>query len=783
MPPTARSRFRPGAAWACAACLAITCTTLALTGCRLVPRDSGFSLERASKHVRMLGTAFGSRPPTSQANRQARAYLVNELQRAGFDVRLQEALPDWQGRLTTPVVNILAVKRGRQAEAVALVSHYDSPPESRGAADDALGVAVCVEAGRVLAQRADPRYTLLVALTDGEELGLMGARALRDAPEFAAVRAYLNFEAVGTNGPARLFQTGPGNSWLAGAWARAVPHPSGTSLLTEIYRRLPNDTDFSILKETGSPGLNFAPTGNTFAYHTRLDTPARLETSTLEQLGDNAVHIVNALESIDIRQRTTDAGTYFDVLGWFAVAYSDNATRVLAVIAFVLGLMAAYKSYREARQEVGFVRVLMTAIWTVVGVAGVFGVLALACSLLQMGTGLRQPWHGQSFIFPAFLASAGLGATWLIRLIGRALPVTVRPAGHPACVWMLALPVWAASLAFLQRTAPGVGYLFSLPLLTASVLVLGLPLRNAAAGRLASLVVALVASALWIPLWWPLLEFVISLMGSQSIGVPVWLFPAVTQVAGITVAPALAGVLLGRKTHLLPPSVVSSLIVLAVAASSWIMVVEPAYSNERPERRRLRYVQDMLQAKAMWEAGTHEATATPVGSEVAAPQGWQEDAQPPALSIRLPRVAGAFHYRTRASGLVAPPLRVQSAVTPIADSSDSWLEASAVPELEGTGVAFMLPWGVTPVESNLRGTVVDGRWRATVVPAPPDGIALRVRLSADSLSRMGDARIVALAHGVPGGVGWQRLPAWLPNDTIAWHAESYFILPWVVPGA
>jgi len=355
----------------------------------------------------MLATAFGSRPAATQANLRARVYLADQLQRAGFAVRLQEAMPDARSRLLTPVVNIIAVRPGRQSETIALVSHYDSPPESRGAADDGLGVAVCLEAGRVLAERASPRYTLLVALTDGEELGLMGARALRQAPEFATVRAYLNFEAVGTSGPARLFQSGPGNSWLPAAWARAAPYPSGSSMLTEIYRRLPNDTDFSILQESGTPGLNFAPTGNTFAYHTRLDTPARLEPATIWTLGENAVRVVEALESVDIRQRTTDEGTYFDVAGWFAVAYSDGMTRILAVVAFVLGLLAAYRSYRAARHEVGFVRVFVSTVWTILGVGAVFGALLLGCYLLQLGTGLQQPWYGQANVFPIFLATAG----------------------------------------------------------------------------------------------------------------------------------------------------------------------------------------------------------------------------------------------------------------------------------------------------------------------------------------------------------------------------------------
>jgi hypothetical protein len=778
MPPTVPRATRPSSLRPAAACSVLLAAVLAVAGCRATGTEVAFSLERASKHVRMLGTAFGSRPATTQANRHARAYLVSELERAGFQVRLQEAMPDAQARVITPVVNIVAVRPGRQREAIALVSHYDSPPESRGAADDGLGVAVCVEAGRVLAQRSDPRYTLLVALTDGEELGLMGARALKDAPEFAAVRAYLNFEAVGTTGPARLFQAGPGNSWLAAAWARSAPAPSGTSLLTEIYRRLPNDTDFSILKETGAPGLNFAPTGNAFAYHTHLDTPARLDAATLDELGRTAVALVDALESIDIRQRTTDAGTYFDVAGRFAVAYSDATTRVLAVVAFILGLLAAYKAFRTARQEVGFLRLAMTTVWTVGGTAAVFGALVLACHVLRLGTGLQQPWYGQATLFPGFLAAVGLGAFWVVRLIERAMPMSVRPSGHPACVWTVTLPVWAGILAFLQRAAPGVGYLFAIPLLAAGAVFLVLPLRDAAAGRAASAGVAVVAGALWVPLWWPVFEFVVAFTGSLPVATPDWLFAAVAQVCVIAVGPAAAAVFLGREHRLLPPGVITSVIVLAVVASSWIMAVEPAYSTERPERRRIRYVQDMLQQKAIWEAGTRERTATPAGTDAAAPRDWQVDDQPPALSVRLPRVQGIFRYRTRASGLVAAPLDVRSRSTMTADAMDGWLETTAVPRLEGTGVMFVLPWGVVPAESNLRGAVVDGRWRVVVMPAPPGGIALRVRLSPESLSRMADARLVAVVNGVPGGIGWERLPPWLPNQTIAWDADSYFIVPW-----
>jgi hypothetical protein len=695
---------------------------------------------------------------------------------------LQEAVASSGAGVSTPVVNVIAIRQGRQGEAIALVSHYDSPPESRGAADDGLGVAVCLEAARVLAARPDPRYTLVVAVTDGEELGLMGARVLGESQEFSRVRAFLNFEAVGTNGPARLFQAGPGNLWLAGVWAGAAPFPSGSSLFTEVYRRLPNDTDFTVLGRSGTPGLNFAPTGNSFAYHTSLDTPARLESATVQRLGDTAVRLVDALESQDIGRRTPDDGTFFDAAGLIAFAYSGGTTRALAVVAFVLGLLATCKAFLAARAEVGTVRLIVTAAWALLGTGVLFGSLCLGCHLLRLGTGLEQPWYAQAHVFLIFLASVGLGSVWLVVLLGRSLPVMVGPSGHPACVWTLTLPVWAGVLAFLQRTAPGVGYLFAFPLLAAAVLVLALPIRQASAGRLGSAAVAVVAGVLWAPLLWPLLEFLVGLFGSLPASAPVWLFPALSVVMICTLGPCLGGLVLGRQARFIPASAVTSLLLLAVIASAWVIAVEPAYTAERPERRRLRYVQDMVQQKALWEAGTHERREAPVGTNTGAPGDWRPDGQPPAVSVPLSRVSGLFRYRTRAAGLVAPPLEGRCTTQPGDGAANAWLETTAVPLLEGTGVVFVLPRGVTPAESNLPGVVRDGRWRAAVLPAPASGATLRVRLSQDDLARLPDAHVLAVVHGVPGGVGWQRLPGWLPRDAAVWSAESWFILPWPIPG-
>ena len=190
---------------------------------------------------------------------------------------------------------------GARAEAIGLLSHYDSVPESPGAADDALGVAVSLEAARVLAARTDRTWTIFVLITDGEESGLMGAAGLMTDREVTSrLQAYINVEAAGSGGTANLFEAGPGNGWLIGPWARRAPHPRGASFGIEIYRRLPNDTDFTILARHGIPGLNFALVGDGYSYHTARDVPERLKPKTVRETGENVVAIATALDRVDV---------------------------------------------------------------------------------------------------------------------------------------------------------------------------------------------------------------------------------------------------------------------------------------------------------------------------------------------------------------------------------------------------------------------------------------------------------------------------------------------------
>lgn len=109
---------------------------------------------------------------------RARTYLTKSLKKLGWLPVLQP----FEGG-----VNIVATRQGTDPEAgtVLVAAHYDTVVVSPGADDNATGVAVVLEAARLLGSRPTPR-TLQLLFFDQEERGLRGSLA------FAANNANLD---------------------------------------------------------------------------------------------------------------------------------------------------------------------------------------------------------------------------------------------------------------------------------------------------------------------------------------------------------------------------------------------------------------------------------------------------------------------------------------------------------------------------------------------------------------------------------------------------------------
>src|SRR4029079_17215605 len=95
----------------------------------------------------------------------------------------------------------------------------------------------------------------------------------------AAGGVALNFEARGASGPAVMFETSEGNADVVGVYGDSVPDPVATSFAVEVYRILPNDTDFTPFRKSGRfTGLNTAYIDGSAVYRSPDATATYMQT-------------------------------------------------------------------------------------------------------------------------------------------------------------------------------------------------------------------------------------------------------------------------------------------------------------------------------------------------------------------------------------------------------------------------------------------------------------------------------------------------------------------------
>ncbi len=292
--------------------------------------ETAFSAARAMIDDRAM--AAKPHPIGSAEAGLVRSYLLQRMQFLGLQPRLitGEAVevPKWfKGQVAVGgrVENLVGVLKGTDPSlpAVAVMAHSDSVPASPGAADDAAGVSSALEAIRALKAMGRHRRDVAVVITDGEEAGLLGARGFfaSDDPLVKHIGEIVNLEARGGGGRVAMFQTGPHDGPHIALFARAVGNSNANSLTSEVYKYMPNDTDFTVSRDAGLPGYNFAFIGTEFDYHSPSSTPEALDKGALQHMGDQALGIVRALADASALPRPGADAAYSDILGHGVIAY------------------------------------------------------------------------------------------------------------------------------------------------------------------------------------------------------------------------------------------------------------------------------------------------------------------------------------------------------------------------------------------------------------------------------------------------------------------------------
>ncbi|HEY2178418.1 MAG TPA: M20/M25/M40 family metallo-hydrolase [Caulobacteraceae bacterium] len=469
-----------------------------------------FSAGRAMADIAAMAPV--PHPIGSPANARVRDYLLARMNQLGLSPRTQSG----EGQRAAAhggemwisgahVENLIGILPGKDPRlpAVALMAHYDSVPGSPGAADDITGVADALEIVRAIRAAGQPRRDVMLVLTDGEEGDLLGASSFfADDPAARHIGFVLNEEARGGGGRAAMFETGSGNGAAISLFRRTTKRASANSLSVFIYRLLPNDTDYTVAKAAGVPGLNFAFIGRQFDYHSPSSTIAALDQGSVQQMGEEVLGPARALAfAPTLPPRTSDA-VYGNLVGDFILAYPPwVGWLVLAAIgALIVAAGLRARRARELRwldglQGIGAALLLLTA-------------GALALHLTRALTGIGFGWmEGRPLLarFPLFEIDMALAALAVGLLV--TLGLAVGEARFAAVLLIAAAGLACSAFGGFDVAAlieAGVAAVLAL-------ILLGRPARSAgvwvgllAAGWLAALALQILAPTTAAVIAWPL---------------------------------------------------------------------------------------------------------------------------------------------------------------------------------------------------------------------------------------------------------------------------------------
>ncbi|MDD7933947.1 M20/M25/M40 family metallo-hydrolase [Actinomycetospora straminea] len=691
-----------------------------------------FSADRAAGTVDQL--AREPRPVGSPASDAARDALVGRLRAEGLDPRVDAtaAIAAEQGQARAArVENVVATLPGTDPTgAVVLMAHYDSVTAGPGAADDMSGVATVLETVRALRAGPPLRNDVTVVLTDGEEAGLLGARAwvreqllgpLGDRPTVV-----LNWEARGVEGPSLLFETSPGNAGLVDAWARSVPHPRGDSSLVEVYRFLPNDTDLSPVLDAGRPGMNAAFIERPYQYHTPGDTPANLSRASVQNHGGNALALTRALGAEDLapldpvasgREPTGDR-TYFAALGYL-VTYDSSWAWGVAGLALLLVVVLVVVARVRRQATIGGVLGGLAVYLLTLGVAVAAGIgFWRALVWFRPSYADTGPFLGRPTLYDV---AAGILAFVVVTLVVSLL--RRRPGGLAfACGALLVLALLSLGLA---AVAPG------------SVFLLAWPVVGLAVGLL---VVALAGERPWlavpffvlgaVPAVALLVPFAVASYGvagvSDGLAVAVFVLVGVPIAAGLSALPSPGQV----RGYALP---IMALFWVLILAAGGLFVDRP--DARTPQGSSLAYVLDADAGVARWVTADE------------APADWTRRYAPDPPSVveawpyGEPVGSGPAPVRP-APGPAALPSPIPGGVRLLVSSPRGAPTIFVRADRPATAVTVAYP-GRPPVSMPLDG----GPLRLELDDVPPEGAVVDLQLAGPATLRVDD-QTLGLA-GVP----------------------------------
>jgi hypothetical protein len=672
------------------------------------PQDA-FSAARARVElVRLLGDET-PHPIGSTANHLVKARLVERLTELGFTPLVQDAIGcggKWP--VCGHVENVLARIDGEQKSGILLMTHYDSVPYAPGAGDDGAGVATLLEVARILRSAPKPHNSILFAFTDGEEPGLLGAEAFFSHHPWANdVAVVINLEGSGSSGPALLLRSGPRSGLVVDAFRSVAKYPVASSFSEELFKHLPNDTDFSVSSRFGKPGVDFAFAGERNHYHTLRDTVANLSPATLQHHGENVLPLVRALMNADLSKDGPNY-VYATLTQSEWLAYRPAVGLLISIFVVVALAFATWRRWQGLGHFSAAFGIVALAVTMIV----VLELVVLALADLIAGTRVSwpaNPWPWRMIIYSVPIVGLVLQRP-LVRRIG--FWNTLLAGWWLWALLTLALAWYLPLASHLLLPAVGVATIVIV------VLAFAHTLDRPAFRCSAAIFNALVAGFFMLPL---------AYMGEITQGLvaaPVMYVPL--ALVAVTLLP-----LLDRGRVKLARSIASLVAVVGVAWVHWA----PLYSEQRPQYVNVTYALDADSMQATYLAWSPNVLPSSVADALpfamsTSPVPWSREKQSVAPATVIERATTEIEYSSVSGTTRTLHLRPGAATDAIEIAVPADAQVSAI-RIDGQSVAI--------------GSDAHDAYRIVrFVAPPPDGFSLEI----DAPDQI-DAYLIDSSHSLP----------------------------------
>lgn len=579
---------------------------------------TGFDANRAAARLQRILGDQRPHPVDSEAGDAVRARLIAEMRGVGLAPRITDdfACNNFARSRTIAcarVRNLVATIGPAEGGHLLLVAHYDSSFAGPGAADDGIGVAALLEiAAQLRGQGLSRPVSFLI--NEGEEMGLIGARAFVERDPLAArVDTVVNLEARGVTGPAIMFETSRPNGAAIARYARTAERPVANSLTADLYRLVPNSTDVTVFAERDWSILNFAVIGNETRYHSAGDDLAALDRRSLRHMGEQALAIARDYAA-GAPAGAAGERLYMDLLGRHLVVLPLPFGLVLLAILLPFFGLEAWR-----RRALG--RPLLAMAAATAGSAALAWLGQFVLGLLRNG----DYWRAYPLVTATAVYASALAAcvATLLLVAGTAERTRLR-----AAFWLLFLAAGAA----ISAIAPGGAIFFLFPPLAAGV---GMALSRV--HRHAERVGAILAILLTYLTFGPALALLEELLS----GGPFWLF---APLGATLLMPALIE-LRPLFARLRPALAVAGALDLAILG--WIAAaLTPAYSEDRQQLFVIEYVRNAAAREARF-AVNNDGAPVPFEGE------WRREEVPYSLRRRWVAPAPMVPVEAPAAELVA----------------------------------------------------------------------------------------------------------------------------------